>query len=226
MLNTGLLTPEEVLRAALDYAKVNRIALNALEGFIRQIIGWREFMRATYMLKGRRQRTRNFWNHARPLPDAFWRGETGIEPVEIVIRRVLDHAYAHHIERLMVLANFMVLCEFAPDDVYRWFMELFIDAHDWVMVPNVYGMALHADGGLITTKPYISASSYILKMSDFKRGDWCEILDGLFWRFIRKHVDFFAANPRLRVMTQQLKRMGTDKLNRHIAVAENYLATL
>lgn len=226
MLNIGPLTRQQVLDAALAHASRGAIPLNAVEGFVRQLIGWREFMRGAYVFKGRRQRTRNFWNHHRRLPSAFWRAETGIDPIDTVIRRVLDHAYAHHIERLMVLANFMLLCEFDPDDVYRWFMELFIDAYDWVMVPNVYGIALHADGGLITTKPYIGASNYLLKMSDFERGRWCEIWDGLFWRFLHKHRDFFGANPRLSGLTKQLDRMHPDTLNQHVHVAEDFLARL
>jgi deoxyribodipyrimidine photolyase-related protein len=225
-LNTGLLTPREVLDAALAHARARAVPLNSLEGFVRQVIGWREFMRGAYVFKGRAQRTRNYWQHARPIPRAFWTGTTGIDPVDMVIRRVQDHAWAHHIERLMVMANFMLLCEFDPDEVYRWFMELFIDAYDWVMVPNVYGMALHADGGTITTKPYISAASYILKMSDFRRGAWSEVWDGLFWRFIAQHEDFFDANPRLSVMTRQLRGMDAGKRTAHLTAAESFLRGL
>ena len=224
MLNIGLLTPREVVDSVLAHAKTHAIPLNSLEGFLRQIIGWREFVRGTYEFKGRSQRTANYWSHHRPLPKAFWTAATGIEPVDTVIRRILDTGYAHHIERLMIIANFMLLCEFSPDDVYRWFMELFIDAYDWVMVPNVYGMGLHADGGLMMTKPYISSSSYILRMSDFKRGPWCAIWDGLFWRFIAKHRAFFAANPRLGVMVRNLDRMEAAKLQAHLATAEAFLA--
>jgi deoxyribodipyrimidine photolyase-related protein len=226
MLNVGLLTPREVLDAALACAAAQPVPLNSLEGFVRQVIGWREFIRGAYLFKGRAQRTRNFWNHRRPLPRAFWHAETGIAPVDTVIRRVLDRAYAHHIERLMLLGNFMLLCEFDPDDVYRWFMELFVDAYDWVMVPNVYGMALHADGGLITTKPYISGSSYILRMSDFRRGPWCGVWDGLFWRFVACHRDFFEANPRLSVIIRQLDKMGAERRRAHVDIAERFLATL
>ncbi|MFN9878524.1 MAG: cryptochrome/photolyase family protein, partial [Planctomycetota bacterium] len=131
----------------------------------------------------------------------------------------------HHIESLMILGTFMMLCEIEPDEVYRWFMELFVDAYDWVMVPNVYGMSQHADGGLMTTKPYISGSAYVLKMSNFKRGPWCEIWDGLYWRFIDKHRSFFASNPRMSVMAKQCERMGA-KLERHKEVSERFLAAL
>ena len=220
MLNVGLLTPREVLDAVLS---ADNIPLNSLEGFVRQLIGWREFVRAAYILKGRRQRTRNFWEHDRPLPSAFWEARTGIDPIDTVIGRVLQHAYAHHIERLMILGNFMQLCGFRPDDVYRWFMELFIDAYDWVMVPNVYGMALYADGGLVSTKPYVAGSNYVRKMSDFKRGEWCEIWDGLFWTFVDKHRQRFASNPRTASMVRQLERMPHDRYQQHVARAQQFL---
>jgi deoxyribodipyrimidine photolyase-related protein len=122
----------------------------------------------------------------------------------------------------MILGNFMLLCDFDPDAVHRWFMELFIDAYDWVMVPNVYGMSQHADGGLMTTKPYISGSSYVLRMSSFKKGPWCEIWDALYWRFMYKHRTFFEGNARMGVMVSQLDKMGS-KLDKHLAVAEKFL---
>lgn len=222
-LNIGLLSPEEVVAAALQ--RSNDVPLNSLEGFIRQVIGWREYMRGVYLHFGRRQRCRNFWNFQRPLPAAFYDGTTGIEPVDLVIHRVLKHAWCHHIERLMILGNFMLLCELHPDDVYRWFMELFIDAYDWVMVPNVYGMSQYADGGLITTKPYISGSAYVLKMSNFRRGPWCEIWDALYWRFVDRHRDFFAGNPRMSMMARQCERLG-PKLVQHHRTAEKFLERL
>lgn len=223
MLNIGLLTPREVLEAALS---VDNVPLNSLEGFVRQLIGWREFIRAAYILRGRAQRTRNFWNHDRPLPRAFWEASTGVDPIDTVIGRVLGHAYAHHIERLMILGNFMQLCGFRPDDVYRWFMELFIDAYDWVMVPNVYGMGLYADGGQISTKPYVAGSNYVRKMSDFKQGPWCEVWDALFWTFIYKHRRTFEANPRLGAMVHQLDRMPAGKHRMHLERAQQFLRAL
>lgn len=223
MLNIGLLTPREVLDAVLS---AENIPLNSLEGFVRQIIGWREFVRAAYILKGRRQRTRNFWKHQRALPSAFWEARTGIDPIDVVIGRVLEHAYAHHIERLMILGNFMQLSGFRPDDVYRWFMELFIDAYDWVMVPNVYGMALYADGGLISTKPYVAGSNYVRKMSDFKQGPWCETWDGLFWTFIDQHRRFFDANPRIGPLVSHLDRMPREKYQLHRDRAREFLQSI
>ena len=226
MLNIGLLTPDQILRETLTYGKENPVRLNSLEGFIRQVIGWREFMRAVYLLKGEEEKTSNFFEHKRKLPRSFYNGTTGLDPVDTVIHRLNRYAYAHHIERLMVLGNIMLLCEIDPDEVYRWFMELFIDAYDWVMVPNVYGMSQYADGGLITTKPYISSSYYLRKMSDFGEGPWCAIWDGLYWRFVLKHRDFFTRNPRMKVMANQLDRMGKKKMNEHLTVAEKFLAGL
>ncbi len=222
VLNLGLISPRCILDRVLRDS--DTVPMNSLEGFIRQVIGWREYMRLVYRKLGSFQRTKNYWQHHRSLPKAFYNGTTQIEPVDHVIRRVLRYGYCHHIERLMILGNFMLLCEFHPDTIFQWFMELFVDAYDWVMVPNVYGMSQHADGGTITTKPYISGSSYVLKMSDFKKGDWCGVWDGLYWNFIAKHRSFFEANPRMKVMTSQLDRMG-EKLTEHRRVAEQFLGS-
>lgn len=225
-LNLGLITPAEVIERTLAYADSHETPLNSLEGFIRQIIGWREFMRLSYERLGRRMRTTNFWGHTRQMPPSFYTGTTGIPPVDTVIRRVLNTGYAHHIERLMILGNFMLLCEIDPDDVYRWFMELFVDAYDWVMVPNVYAMSQFADGGLITTKPYLSGSAYIRRMSDYPAGEWCEIWDALYWRFIARHREFFEANPRLSVMPKQWDRFPASKQQAMLARADQFLANL
>lgn len=224
-LNSGLLTPQEILDRTVEFAADGRrrIPLNSLEGFVRQILGWREFMRGMYAARGVGLRNGNFWGHDRPMPQAFYDGTTGIEPVDTVIHRVLETGYCHHIERLMVLGNFMLLCGIDPTAVYTWFMELFIDAYDWVMVPNVYGMSQFADGGIMTTKPYISSSNYILKMSNFSKGNWCATWDGLYWRFIHEHRAFFEGNPRMRVMTSHLKRMGARGLKEHLKTAESFL---
>jgi len=222
-LNVGLLSPREVYESALQYA--DRVPLNSLEGFVRQVIGWREFVRLVYRARGRRQRTRNYWGYTRPIPAAFYTGTTGIAPVDHVIRSVLDTGYCHHIERLMILGNFMLLCDLRPDAVYQWFMELFVDAYDWVMVPNVYGMSQFADGGGMTTKPYVSGSSYVLKMSDFPKGKWCPVWDALYWRFIDRHADVFRSNPRMAVMVGMRDKMGA-KLAEHHRVADAFLAGL
>jgi deoxyribodipyrimidine photolyase-related protein len=160
-------------------------------------------MRGVYEFEGDSLRKANELKHDRKLPKSFYSG-VGIPPVDAVIGRVRKYAYCHHIERLMVLGNFMLLCEFRPKDVYRWFMELFIDAYDWVMVPNVFAMSQYAKGGVVTTKPYVSSSNYIRKMSDFPKGDWCDVWDSLFWRFIRKHRKRLKKNPRMALLVSQL----------------------
>ncbi|MHA4847153.1 cryptochrome/photolyase family protein [Flavitalea antarctica] len=226
MLNTGLLSPGDVVNETLEYASNNEIPINSLEGFLRQVIGWREYMRAVYEIKGIEERTRNFWGFSRKIPSSFWEGTTGIAPVDNTIRKVLDTGYCHHIERLMVLGNFMLLCEFHPDEVYKWFMEMFIDAYDWVMVPNVYGMSQFSDGGLMSTKPYISGSNYILKMSDYKKGDWQMIWDALFWRFMHVHRKFFLSNPRLGLLIGTFDKMPDEKKKFHLTTAEKYLASM
>ena len=223
LINAGLILPEEVVNKSLTFAKKEDIPLNSLEGFIRQIIGWREFIRGMYISKGSYSRTRNYWKFDRKIPECFYNGSTGIEPIDKTIRKILNTGYCHHIERLMVIGNFMLLCEFDPDEVYKWFMLMFIDAYDWVMVPNVYGMSQFADGGTFATKPYVAGSNYIKKMSNYTKGDWEKIWDGLFWRFINKHQDFFLSNPRTSMLVNTLKRMPEDKLRGHIRNAERFM---
>ena len=226
MLNIGLLTPQQVLQNVLDNAVKNNVPLNSLEGFIRQIIGWREFIRIVYEREGSKQRTTNYWQFKRKIPACFWNGTTGVLPIDTTIKKILETGYCHHIERLMVLGNFMLLCEFDPNEVYRWFMELFIDAYDWVMVPNVYGMTQFADGGLMTTKPYISSSNYLMKMGDYEKGNWQPIWDGLFWRFMHTHRSFFMQNPRLGMLIGTFDKMPEEKKKTHLANAKQFLTRL
>jgi deoxyribodipyrimidine photolyase-related protein len=226
MLNCGLLTPKEILSETFKFVEKNAIPLNSLEGFVRQIIGWREFIRGVYIAKGREERTLNFWKFKRKIPQSFYDGTTGIEPVDVAIKKLLESGYNHHIERLMVLGNFMLLCEFDPDEVYKWFMEMYIDSYDWVMVPNVYGMSQFADGGVMSTKPYFSGSNYLMKMSDHKKGNWQKTWDGLFWRFIAAHREFFLKNPRLSMMVRLWDKMDADKKNSHLDNAEAFLKQL
>ncbi|WP_436716076.1 cryptochrome/photolyase family protein [Roseiconus lacunae] len=225
-LNIGLLTPNDIVRKTLSIAKKQGTPLNSTEGFIRQVIGWREFMRATYEDLGVRMRTNNHWGHHRPMPECFYDGTTTVDPVDDTIKRLLQTGYCHHIERLMVLGGFMFLCELDPQEIYTWFMELFIDSYDWVMVPNVYAMSQHADGGLITTKPYFSGSSYIRKMSHYKTGPWCDIWDGLYWRWIWNHREELGKNSRWAMMCKMAEKMDDDKMNRHRETAEEFLSKL
>lgn len=224
LLNIGLLTPQQVLNTALEYAAHNETPLNSLEGFVRQILGWREFIRASYETDGANMRNRNFWGHRRNLPHSFWTGKTRIDPVDHVIKTAHRFGYTHHIERLMVMGNFMLLSQLHPDDVYRWFMGMYLDAYDWVMVPNVYGMSQFADGGSFATKPYISGANYIRKMSDFQRGDWEDVWTALYWTFIDNHIDVFKNNHRLSMMPRMLARMKDETRQAHLNTARLFLA--
>jgi deoxyribodipyrimidine photolyase-related protein len=227
MLNVGLLKPMDVIQQAITYGIKHNVPLNSIEGFVRQILGWREFVRYVYIHHGVKQRTRNFWGFDRKIPASFYDGTTGIRPIDDAINKLKNTAYNHHIERLMVLSNFMLLCEFDPEEVYRWFMEMYIDAYDWVMVPNVYGMAQFSDGGMMVTKPYISGSNYIFKMSDYKKGEaWAEIWDALFWRFMSVNRDFFKKNPRLSMLINTFDKWPDEKKNDYLKRAESFLESL
>ncbi|MDC8006179.1 cryptochrome/photolyase family protein [Aureisphaera galaxeae] len=226
LINVGLLHPMWVIERTVLFAEENKIPINSTEGLVRQIIGWREFIRGVYEVKGTEERNRNFWGFTRRIPKTFYTGDTGIPPIDTTIKKIQKTAYAHHIERLMILGNFMVLCEFDPDEVYQWFMELFIDAYDWVMVTNVYGMSLYADGGLMSTKPYISSSNYLMKMGDYAKGDWQQTWDGLFWNFMDKHRDFFLSNPRLGMLIRTWDKMDSEKRTQHLQNAASFFKTL
>jgi deoxyribodipyrimidine photolyase-related protein len=220
-LNMGLLTPDEVVARVLEAAE--GVPLQSLEGFIRQVIGWREFVRGIYREFGETQEASNFWGHGRQLTDAWYDGTTGIPPLDDAIRTAQALGWNHHIPRLMVLANLMTLCEIRPQAAHRWFMEMFIDSSEWVMGPNVYGMGLFSDGGIFATKPYICGSNYLLKMSDYPKGDWCDTVDGLYWRFIDRHRGFFAENPRLALMPRALDRLDAQRRQRIFTAAEAFL---
>jgi len=207
-------------RAAAGHA----VPIASLEGFLRQVIGWREFVRGIDRVHGERQSECNFWGHQRRLAPCWWEGRTGLPPLDAAIGRVNRLGYNHHIERLMVISNLMLLCEIHPHQVHRWFMELYVDSYEWVMGPNVYGMGLMSDGGIFATKPYICGSNYILKMGDFKKGPWCEIWDGLYWRFVERNQGFFQANPRLSMMVKMLERIDPARRERLNTAAEAFLA--
>lgn len=210
-LNVGLLTPKEVVQVTLDHAKKNKIPIESLEGFIRQIIGWREFIRGIDQNFGVIQESKNHFGHKRKFTQHWFDGNTGIPPLDFVIKKCTKYGYAHHIERLMVLGSLMVLFEIHPKEAYRWFMEMFIDSSDWVMGPNVYGMALFSDGGVFATKPYICGSNYYQKMGSFPKGEWEEAVDGLYWSFIEAHQSEFSKNPRTAVLVGNLHRMQKDR---------------
>jgi deoxyribodipyrimidine photolyase-related protein len=221
-LNVGLLTPEEILEAVFERAG-DDVPLASLEGFVRQIIGWREYMRATYRTRGRQLRTSNHLRHSNALGDGWWDATTGLAPVDLAITRALETGYAHHIERLMVLGNAMSLLRIHPDAVHEWFMELFIDAYDWVMVPNVYAMSQFAAGDAVTTKPYVSGSNYLRKMSDLPRGEWSQDWDALYWTFVDEHREVFESNPRARMIVSLLEKLDPAKREAHSARARALL---
>lgn len=211
-LNIGLLTPEEVIEATLEAHEDQEYPLNSLEGFLRQIMGWREYVRALYQLEPGMAEA-NELGHDRPVPPQFYTAETGFEPVDRAIERTLDNAYTHHIERLMVLGNILLLLGTDPDAVHDWFMELFIDAYEWVMVPNIYGMSQYAWPEMMT-KPYVSSSNYVDKMSHYG-GDWEDGWDSLYWAFIDRHSDLIEEIPRMKVMLSHLDRMNEETLQEH-----------
>jgi deoxyribodipyrimidine photolyase-related protein len=229
-LNLGLVTPKEVIDRVLDHARSHDVPLNSLEGVVRQIVGWREFIRGIYRRFSERQERENFFGHRRRLTEHWYRGDTGLRPLDDVIQKANTLGWAHHIERLMVVGNLMTLCEIEPGQAHAWFMEMFVDSSDWVMGPNVYGMGLFSDGGIFATKPYICGSNYILKMSDYARPrasdgavTWAETLDGLYWRFIAKHRGYFENHPRLARTAASLRRLSPDRKRRIFAAAEAFL---
>lgn len=209
-LNTGLLNPQDILNQLPSRPDKN-LAIESLEGFIRQIIGWREFIRIIYQRYSTQQEASNYFNHQRLMNSNWYSGNTGCPPLDGVIKKTLKYGYAHHIERLMILSNMMNLCEINPTHVHRWFMELFIDSSDWVMGPNVYGMGLMSDGGIFATKPYICGSNYWIKMGRYKKADWCLEVDGLYWRFVREKSPVLKKNPRLSMMVKSYEKMDSFK---------------
>ncbi len=185
MLNVGLITPYEIVKETLK--KYNKFNIITVEAFLRQIIGWRSYMRFIYYFHGKEIKNMNFFNFTKSLPNSWYNGNTNIDIIDNMIEKVKRYAYLHHIERLMIMGNFCLLNEYRPDDVYKWFMIYFIDSYDWVMIPNVYGMSQYSLEGIsMMTRPYISSSNYIKKMSDYK-SSYNDKWDKLYWKFIKRH---------------------------------------
>lgn len=223
LINAGLLDPRFVLNRIIEYANQHSVPINNTEGILRQILGWREFIRAVYILEGRKQRCSNYFEHHRPMPEFFYTGKTNILPIKDALNKVFKTAYNHHIERLMLLSNFMLLCEVEPDAVYQWFSEFYIDAYDWVMVPNVYGMGQFSDGGLMCTKPYISGSNYVRKMSNYAVGDWVKVWDAMYWNFIYFKQNLISKNFRMIQIVKTYERLSDEKKQLHLSVAKMFL---
>ena len=224
-LNSGLLDPLLCIeKAQKKYHDSNGlIPVNSIEGFIRQVLGWREFIKGVYWENMPQYKNLNYWSHKKKLNKNWYEGTTGIPPLDDAIIESRDFSYTHHINRLMIISNIMNLAGTNPNEMYKWFMEMYIDAYDWVMVPNVYGMGSYADGGIFSTKPYICGSSYILRMSNYPKGDWCEEVDGLYWSFINKNIKFFESNPRLSIMVNTLKKMDKNRKRLIFKKAEEFI---
>jgi deoxyribodipyrimidine photolyase-related protein len=213
VMNLGLLTPGQVVESTLAFTKSSKVPFNSLEGFIRQVIGWREFVRGIY----------NFFAHKLRLGPAWYQAETGLPPLDDALRKSLQFGWAHHIERLMIISCVMLLSGVAPSEAYRWFMEMYVDSSDWVMVPNVMGMGQFSDGGIFATKPYVCGSNYILKMSSYKKGPWCDIWDGLYWKFVAEKSPFLTRNPRLSMMVASWKKMPVTRQKLLLKAADSFI---
>jgi deoxyribodipyrimidine photolyase-related protein len=232
-MNIGLLEPGEVCEAAEKAWRDGAAPINAVEGFIRQIIGWREYMRGLYYLQGPDYTQRNALGHDRALPDLFWGGETRMRCLSRTIEQTRDDAYAHHIQRLMVTGNFALLAGVEPAQIHDWYLAVYADAFDWVMAGNTIGMTQFADGGIVASKPYVSSGNYIAKMSDYcthcaykvkdKTGPNACPFNLLFWHFMDRHRSRFENNPRMGQMYRTWDRMDHEKRETILSEADEFL---
>ncbi|MEM7525955.1 MAG: cryptochrome/photolyase family protein, partial [Pseudomonadota bacterium] len=235
-LNAGLLTPLEICRRVERAYYEGHAPLNAAEGYIRQIIGWREFVRGIYWLKSPGYTEQNFFGATRALPAFYWTGETDMACMAAAIGQTRDEAYAHHIQRLMVTGNFAMLAGIDPHDVHEWYLAVYADAYEWVEAPNVIGMSQFADGGLLGSKPYAASGNYINKMSDHcaacrydvkrKTGEGACPFNPLYWDFLVRNEDKLRGNPRLGQVFRTWDRMDDDKKAAYRASAETILDRL
>lgn len=219
-LNIGLITPDEVIDKVLEHADEHNTHFPSVEGYVRQVIGWREFMRGIY---NNYELDKNKFNHQRKMKDCWYDGSTGIAPLDDSIKKAVQYGYTHHIERLMILGNIMLLTGLHPQEVYKWFMEMYVDSSDWVMAPNVYGMSQFAEGGIFATKPYIGGSNYILKMSNYRKAEWCDTVDGLYWRFIDRKRKTIKNNYRMGMMIGTLDKMKEERKSYLFAKADKWI---
>lgn len=221
-LNTKMLSPREVIARTVSAYESGQVPLAAAEGFIRQILGWREYVRGVYWAHMPGYESGNFFEHTDPLPDWFWTGNTRMRCVAHAIGQSLEQAYAHHIQRLMVIGNFALLAGLDPQAVHRWYLGVYIDAFEWVELPNTIGMSQFADGGQLATKPYVSSAAYIDRMSDYCKGCNYDKKDrlgekacpfnALYWDFFARNSARLASNPRLSIVYRQLAKMPPDVL--------------
>lgn len=237
-LNTKLISPQEVVNKAITahFKSPNSIAFHQLEGFVRQIIGWREYMRGVYWLKMPEYATLNFFEHTGLLPEWFWTGKTKMNCLKNAITQSLNFAYAHHIQRLMVTGNFALLAGVHPDEVDVWYLGVYIDAIEWVEITNTRGMSQFADGGIVGTKPYVSSAAYINKMSSYcsgchydktkKTGEKSCPFNSLYWNFYDKHENKLAKNPRIGMMYNVWNKMNPDAKAELLMQADYYLKNI
>ncbi|MEN9282389.1 MAG: hypothetical protein RL594_1324 [Bacteroidota bacterium] len=215
-LNVKMLSPLEVIRRVETAYHEQNIPINHVEGFIRQILGWREYVRGVYWAQMPEYREANVFGHDRPLPEWFWTGKTDMRCLSLAIGQSLDMAYAHHIQRLMIIGNYALLAGLDPKAVHEWYLGVYIDAFEWVELPNTLGMSQYADGGFLATKPYVSSAAYIHRMSDSckgcaydakkKSGEGACPFNAMYWDFFRRHQDLLRSNPRLSIVYRQLDR--------------------
>ncbi len=235
-LNVGLLDPLTMCKMVEEAYLNGSVPLNSAEGFIRQIIGWREYIRGIYWLKMPGYEANNFFDTKRPLPDFYWSGETDMRCMSEAIGQTKSDAYAHHIQRLMVTGNFALLIGANPSEVHEWYLTVYADAFEWVEMPNTIGMSQFADGGLLGSKPYISSGNYISKMSNYcseckynvkeKTGEGACPFNSLYWHFLDRNSHKLKGNPRLGPVYRTWERMNEDKQQEYLKSAENFLATL
>jgi len=235
-LNIGLLDPLEVCRAAEAEWRAGHAPINAVEGFIRQIIGWREYVRGIYFMHGPEYTTRNALGHDRALPALYWGGATKMNCVAHAVEQTREEAYAHHIQRLMVTGNFALISGVDPTALHEWYLQVYIDAFEWVEAPNTLGMSQFADGGIIASKPYVSSGAYINRMSNHckschysvaqKTGPDACPFNLLYWHFLIRHRDRFAQNPRMGNMYRTWDRMDSSRRDRVLQDGDAVLAAL
>ncbi len=235
-LNLGLLEPAELATAAASAYLSGAAPINSVEGFIRQVIGWREYIYWQYWRQMPAMQDVNFWDARRSLPEFFWDARTPMNCMQAVIQRALDDGYTHHIERLMVLSNFCLLAGIEPQQVNDWFLSCYVDAYEWVMLPNVLGMGLYADGGQTGTKPYIASANYINKMSDYcqdceydrrkRTGPGACPFNLLYWNFLIEHESVLRASPRMGPNVLSLRHIDDEERTRIVRQARDYLQEL
>jgi deoxyribodipyrimidine photolyase-related protein len=224
LLNIGLITPNIVIDEVLYYYNTNNKSLISVEAFIRQLIGWRSYIRFIYIYHGSEMKTMNRLNHKKKLPKSWYNEGTKIRIVDDMITKVKKYGYLHHIERLMIMGNIGLLLKIDPKELYEWFMICFIDSYEWVMIPNVYGMSQYSLINIsMMTRPYISSSNYIKKMSDYKKEDWYDKWDALYWNFINDNKEILKKIYAIAMQVKLLDKMEPSRLSNYIKIAKEMI---